>query len=109
MSVARGVVERAGLAWWAVGPAAVPKSASKPGPAAVSQPAPNSVPFPDMLADHRAAGDILWAPRAGAVRGFEDGTFRPSEPLTRADGVVMIRRAVEWVVREIQRALDANG
>lgn len=34
---------------------------------------------------------------AGILTGFEDGTFRPNEPLTRAQAFVAIAKLVEWL------------
>ncbi|MGF7034261.1 hypothetical protein J2T17_005211 [Paenibacillus mucilaginosus] len=51
-------------------------------------------------ADNRELPEAGWigaAARAGIVSGFEDGTFRPAAPATRAQAAVMIARMVEYL------------
>lgn len=40
-------------------------------------------PFPDFAADAYYAASVAWAVEAKIINGFEDGTFRPMEPITR--------------------------
>lgn len=40
--------------------------------------------FTDVPPDHRFAGEIAAVTREGIVRGFADGSFRPANPVTRA-------------------------
>jgi parallel beta-helix repeat protein len=53
-------------------------------PAPTPQPAPTSVRFTDM-ADHWAAPFVEGLAAAEAVAGFQDGTFRPNQSVTRAE------------------------
>ncbi|WP_020620318.1 X2-like carbohydrate binding domain-containing protein [Paenibacillus daejeonensis] len=41
-------------------------------------------------ADHWAAAEIVQAQAAGLLDGYPDGTFRPNQPLTRAEAVKVI-------------------
>jgi hypothetical protein len=41
-------------------------------------------PFPDVPADHQFLAAIHWMVGAGVAEGFDDGTFRPLEPVTRS-------------------------
>lgn len=41
--------------------------------------------------------DILIAASAGIINGYEDGTFKPNDPVTRAETVVILDRAVEYI------------
>ena len=49
-------------------------------------------PYPDVPREHWAAGAIQAAVQAGYVTGYLDGTFRPSNTITLAEGVTMLLR-----------------
>nr|MBA5588595.1 S-layer homology domain-containing protein [Anaerobacillus isosaccharinicus] len=44
----------------------------------------NKGPFPDVSTDHWASKEIETVKEAGIMNGFADGTFKPNEPVTRA-------------------------
>lgn len=48
--------------------------------------------FSDVTADHWAFQVISAAERAGYLKGFPDGTFRPDESFTRAQGTALVLR-----------------
>ena len=48
--------------------------------------------FSDMPPDHWCAGPIGEMERLGIINGYADGTFRPSNPVTAAQFVVMVSR-----------------
>ena len=50
--------------------------------------------FPD-IAGHWAQDYINEAANAGIVDGYEDGTFRPQQYITRAEAVTMVNRTIE--------------
>ena len=50
--------------------------------------------FPD-IAGHWAQDYINEAANAGIVNGYEDGTFRPQQYITRAEAVTMVNRTIE--------------
>lgn len=50
--------------------------------------------FPDIQG-HWAQSFIQSLAARGVIRGFPDGTFRPDEPVTRAQFAAMIRQAFE--------------
>lgn len=55
--------------------------------------APARQVFPDVPADHWAAKYIEVAKAAGLVKGYEeDGTFRPDNRITKAEGVAVLVR-----------------
>ncbi|WP_170270134.1 S-layer homology domain-containing protein [Heliorestis acidaminivorans] len=54
-----------------------------------------SLPFSDLYADHWAYSAIATAYEHGLLQGFEDGTFRPDDPLTRAQALALILRLEE--------------
>lgn len=49
--------------------------------------------FPDVPADHWAAGYVKAAHGQGIINGFEDGTFRPDENVTYEQAITMAIRA----------------
>ncbi|WP_231506418.1 OmpL47-type beta-barrel domain-containing protein [Paenibacillus sp. UNC451MF] len=53
-----------------------------------------STHFADMQG-HWAEREVTEASGCGIVSGFEDGTFRPDEPVTRAQFVVMLMQTLE--------------
>jgi hypothetical protein len=63
-------------------------------PFVVSAPAFAQKTFPDVPSDYWAAPFIQELSARGIIVGFaEDGTFRPEEPVTRAQFAAMIRKA----------------
>lgn len=48
--------------------------------------------FSDVPDDHPHADGIHWAAERGLVQGHPDGTFRPGDPLTRAQVATMFHR-----------------
>lgn len=61
--------------------------------AVVVRPA-DAVAFSDVPNGHWASGDVAALVAAGVAEGFPDGTFRPEEPVTRAQFVKMLLLAV---------------
>lgn len=49
-------------------------------------------PFPDLEASHWAYKDILSLVASGLVEGYEDGTFRPENEITRAEVMTVINK-----------------
>jgi len=90
-------------------------------PQAISSPA-HAVTFSD-ISGHWAADYIQRAVNQGFVQGFEDGTFLPDAPVTRAQFTTMINRALgnnattnitfadvphfEWFFNYVQRGVAA--
>lgn len=82
--------------------------------------------FKDVPKSHWAAGYIAAADKAGYLKGFSDGRYRPDEPLTRAQGISLIMRLSKekdtgaalpqlsdmasdhWAARAMAMALDAG-
>jgi len=63
-----------------------------PDPTAPAAPAP-AVNFIDVSADYWAEPFIQALAARNAIAGFPDGTFRPEQPVTRAEFAAMIQRA----------------
>ena len=49
-------------------------------------------PFPDVPGDRWSAGHIQWCKDNGWMKGFDDGTFRPEQPMTREQMAVILAR-----------------
>ena len=53
----------------------------------------NTNVFKDVPADSRFAKDIAAIKEQGIIQGFDDGTFRPNDYMTRAEMAVIVGRA----------------
>ena len=51
-------------------------------------------PFPDVYEAHWAFSYIVSAATKGWLSGYDDGTFHPDEPITRAEAVALINAAL---------------
>ncbi|HOV80589.1 MAG TPA: S-layer homology domain-containing protein [Bacillota bacterium] len=49
-----------------------------------------------------AAAQINELAEAGIIKGYEDGTFRPAEPVTRAQVVTLLARLLGWTGEEAE-------
>ena len=47
------------------------------------------------ISDHWAEGYILKAASIGWIKGYEDGTFHPNDPITRAEFATLVNRIME--------------
>lgn len=67
----------------------------------------NANPYPDVRASRWSAAKIQFARENNIVSGYEDGTFRPSQPVTRAELMAVLRRAAEYgkTVRQLDSTL----
>lgn len=64
-------------------------------PVHAHKPADDDAPFRDVPATHWAADVIRAVVDAGIMRGYDDGTFRPDAPLTRAEAAVIINKIIK--------------
>lgn len=53
-------------------------------------------PYPDVAADRWSAAKITWAKTNNIVSGYPDGTFQPTQPVTRAELLAVLRRMAEY-------------
>ena len=65
-------------------------------------------PYPDVPRTHWAAPYVQAAVEAGYVNGYLDGTFRPSNPITLAEGVVMALRLLGYENSDFSGAYPAG-
>ena len=56
------------------------------------------IPISDVKADDRCYDAVMFSIASGLVAGYEDGTFRPNNNITRAETVTIINRMLgrEW-------------
>jgi hypothetical protein len=55
-----------------------------------------SNPYPDVQASRWSAAKIQFARENNIISGYQDGTFRPNQPVTRAELMAVLRRAAEY-------------
>lgn len=65
-------------------------------------PATAAISFKDVSSGHWAYKNIVTAYAYGWINGYEDGTFRPDQPITRAEAVTIINRI-------LGRGIDASS
>ena len=53
-------------------------------------------PYPDVPADRWSASKIEMAKDLGLVTGYQDGTFKPTQVVTRAELMAIMRRAAQY-------------
>ncbi|MBD1833476.1 DUF3747 domain-containing protein [Cyanobacteria bacterium FACHB-472] len=56
----------------------------------------SSRPYPDVDAKRWSAAKIQWARDNKIVSGYQDGSFKPTQPVTRAELLAVLRRAAEF-------------
>jgi S-layer homology domain len=57
-----------------------------------------TAPFRDVASDRWSAARIQYLKQLGMIQGYPDGTFRPTQPVTRAELVVMLQKANSYLV-----------
>jgi len=72
---------------------------------------PNAVsPFKDLKKDHWARAYIAAAVKAGYISGYPDGTFKPDQPLSRAQGISLLLKLSQQPQNAVLPALkDINA
>jgi hypothetical protein len=70
---------------------------SLPGMAFSVPPQAYSSPYVDVRVDRWSAAKIEFARQNNIVSGYQDGSFRPAQPVTRAELMAVLRRAAEYV------------
>ena len=53
--------------------------------------------YPDVARDRWSAAKIQWAQENKIVKGYEDGAFRPEQPVTRAELMAVLEGAAKFV------------
>ncbi|MDN3448980.1 S-layer homology domain-containing protein [Planococcus sp. APC 3906] len=60
-----------------------------------SVPAKAVVTFDDFFATDPFAFEVIYLHELGIITGYPDGTFRPNNPVTRAEAITMVGRALK--------------
>jgi hypothetical protein len=79
----------------------VPLENSSQGTKPTLPPIPTQVttnPFPDVDKTRWSAPKIQYLKNLGVVRGYPDGTFRPTQAVTRAELIVMLQAIERYLV-----------
>ncbi|MCC5653222.1 S-layer homology domain-containing protein [Nostoc sp. XA013] len=67
-----------------------------PPPAAGNLLKVTSKPFRDVNVTRWSAAMIEWAKFNGIMQGYSDGTFRPTQTVTRAELMAVLRKAIQY-------------
>ena len=67
----------------------------------------NDIEFSD-ISNHWANIDILYSAWVGWVEGYPDGTFRPNQPIRRAEFMTLVNRMMERVPQTSEDLLSAG-
>ena len=65
-------------------------------------------PYPDVPRSHWAAGYVEAGVRAGLVTGFSDGTFRPNNRITLAEGATIVLQLLDYGPSDLTGAYPAG-
>lgn len=66
-------------------------------------------PYPDVPANRWSATKIEMAKDLGLISGYQDGTFKPTQVVTRAELMAIMRRAAEYKNNTSQLAANQAG
>ena len=66
----------------------------------------SSRPYPDVNSSRWSAAKIAWAKSNNIVSGYPDGSFRPTQAVTRAELMAILKRASEY--GKTQKGLSAT-
>ncbi|MCC5661404.1 S-layer homology domain-containing protein [Nostoc sp. XA010] len=69
-----------------------------PPPAAGNLLKVTSKPFRDVKPTRWSAAMIEWAKFNGIMQGYSDGTFRPTQTVTRAELMAVLRKAIQYAL-----------
>ena len=62
----------------------------------LATPAVPTQPYPDVESSRWSANKIQWAKENDIVKGYPDGSFQPSKPVTRAELVVVLQNLAKF-------------
>lgn len=67
---------------------------------------PTTAPFADVPTNHWAAAKIKWAQDNEIVTGYKDGSFKPNNPLTRAELMAVLKKSVFFAQKMTNKTQD---
>ena len=73
------------------------------------EPETDGVLFPDVPAKAWYANAVAWGTKNGIAKGFEDGSFRPNEPVSREQTAVLLHRYAACCGYGISRRESLEG
>ncbi|RPK31414.1 cellulase family glycosylhydrolase [Paenibacillus xylanexedens] len=85
----------------------VPEEPSEP--VELVKPEQPQIEFIDVPEAHWAALAIKRAAALGIVQGYPDGTYKPAEPITRAQFIKMLSNAFKWQGEQDELIFTDNG
>jgi len=59
-------------------------------------PAVPTQPYPDVMSDRWSANKIQWAKENDIVKGYPDGSFKPGNPVTRAELIAVLQNLAKF-------------
>ena len=62
-------------------------------------------PYPDVPRTHWAAGYVQAGVQAGLISGYLDGTFRPSNQITLAEGATIVLKLLGYTAEDFSGAI----
>lgn len=68
-----------------------------------------SAAFADVDAGAYYAAAVAWAAANGIVTGYDDGTFRPDDPITREQMAAFLFRYARYQGRDVSQRADLSG
>jgi len=69
----------------------------------------NASPYPDVDGERWSAGKIQWAKENDIVTGYPDGTFRPTQPVTRAELIAVENKVAKYARNQLGEVGELPG
>lgn len=71
-------------------------------------PSVNDASFSDVSSDDWYGQAVAWAANVGVVNGFEDGTFRPNDPITREQMAAILYNYNQYKGYDVSKRTDLS-
>ena len=69
----------------------------------------NLSPFNDVVATDWFVNPVVWAADNGVVSGYDDGSFRPTNPVTREELATMLRSYAQYRNKDTSASVDLSA
>ena len=73
------------------------------------EPRAPQIPFSDVSASDYYGDAVAWAAEKGIVTGYDDGTFRPGQPVSRQQLAALLWRYAQWAEIPMARPADLDS